>query len=74
MIGTSVVISSDCSLDGRTGIVTETPPFWASQGWHRVEFDPKPPGVTWGIVPASELVPHRQEPQAGQLGLFGGGP
>lgn len=71
MIGTSVVISSDCSLDGRTGIVTETPPFWTAQGWHRVEFDPVNGRASWGILPASELRPFVRPAQVGQLGLWG---
>ena len=68
--GASVRISSDCSLDGRTGTVTETPPFWSALGFVSIALDG--PGVTAGCVPASELVPHARPAQAGQLGLFGG--
>lgn len=72
MIGTSVRINSKCSSNGRTGIVTETPTFWAAMGWHRVALDAP---TRAGIYPASELVvitagerPTTRE----QLGLFGG--
>jgi hypothetical protein len=70
--GTSVVISSDCSLDGRTGFVAEPPPFWAAMGWYRVELDPVDGKVKSGIVPASELRPFDRPAQVGQLGLWGG--
>lgn len=55
-VGMSVRVKSKCSSNGRTGVVTETPKFWADQGWHRVELDPKPPGVTAATFPPEELV------------------
>lgn len=75
-IGTSVRIKSKCSSNGRTGVVAdETPKNWADMGWHRVVLDPKPPGITAGIFPESEIEIIKASDRGGapaQASLFGG--
>lgn len=71
MPGSSVRIASRCLHNARTGVVTETPLFWAMLGWHRVELDPAPPYPTWGIFPATELHAAAR-PQPAQASLWGG--
>ena len=64
--GTSVIVSSRCSLNQRTGVVTEAPPAWP--GWRRVELDPVPGKASWGILPVAELRTHaRTAPAQGSL-------
>ena len=64
--GTGVIVASRCSLNGRTGIVTEMPPAWPD--WRRVELDPVPGKASWGILPVAELRVHaRPGPAQGVL-------
>lgn len=74
--GTSVRITAAGIHDARTGVVTETPTFWAEMGWHRVLLDPKPSLPTSEIFPAHELTPiaaSKRTAQPAQASLFVGG-
>ena len=74
-IGTSVRVKSRCSLDGRTGIITELPAAWPE--WARVELDPVEGKASWGILPFHELrsiSPSERPAIQVQASLFGGVP
>ena len=75
--GTSVRITAVGIHDARTGVVTETPLFWAEMNWRRVLLDPKPSLPTSEIFPAHELAPiaaSKRTTQPAQASLFGGDP
>jgi hypothetical protein len=46
-VNASVRVHSRCSLNGRTGVVTEFPEKWP--GWARVELDPVEGTASWEI-------------------------
>ena len=71
--GSSVRITSKCTANGRTGVVTGPSNF--EEGWLRVELDPRPPFPTWGLFPPGELQPIAAGERIAaptQASLFGG--